>query len=286
MGDEVRDCRFCHETKMGSGSVSESVSLLNCPFCGGEAKVGTIEYQSGSDITKLNGGQTLYYFVNCISCGTKNAGLVGWRTEEEAVKHWNTRKPSDDEGLREKLEKIQEIARRPCDGMTDGGINAMGGRLREIEVHCEAALRMKGGTRVERGVTRYDSGNGATFSNSRNGGSHNSHGGNSDVTTPKHADASVEGDRGEETMPCVNELCALFDTTTMDCKHGAAIREECECRKDESVKDTSQHTDASVERLRRALKGLMDITECFCDELDGATCEFCVAKIALQEGKE
>lgn len=64
--------------------------LKPCPFCGGKAAVNTIRYAADSETAKLN-GQTLFYGVNCISCGTNNLGLVGHKTEESAIAAWNRR---------------------------------------------------------------------------------------------------------------------------------------------------------------------------------------------------
>lgn len=61
-----------------------------CPFCGGEASIGKITYDPKSNIAKLN-KQNIFYFVNCITCGASNQGLVGHSNKNEATTHWNTR---------------------------------------------------------------------------------------------------------------------------------------------------------------------------------------------------
>jgi len=77
--------------------------LKPCPFCGGEAAVGTTTYSKYSDFSQKNGVTTLY-FVNCINekldgCGGNNKGLVGgFVTEQKAMESWNTRTGGDDAG--------------------------------------------------------------------------------------------------------------------------------------------------------------------------------------------
>ncbi|MFU1939413.1 Lar family restriction alleviation protein [Bordetella hinzii] len=64
--------------------------LKSCPFCGSGAAMNTVRYAADSETAKLN-GQSLFYGVNCISCGTNNLGLVGHKTEESAIAAWNRR---------------------------------------------------------------------------------------------------------------------------------------------------------------------------------------------------
>jgi len=64
--------------------------LLPCPFCGGKASLNTTRYAKDSDIARLN-KRTVFYGVNCISCGTDSTGLVGSRSQAEAMKKWNKR---------------------------------------------------------------------------------------------------------------------------------------------------------------------------------------------------
>lgn len=66
--------------------------LKPCPFCGGEASVNITKYHAESDVAKLN-GQASFYGVNCVSCGADTRGLVGSKTEEEAIRAWNRRAP-------------------------------------------------------------------------------------------------------------------------------------------------------------------------------------------------
>ncbi len=67
--------------------------LKPCPFCGGEASIGTVKY-SPCDITKLNNREK-GYFVNCQICSARNEVGISYATEEEAIKHWNTRNSHD-----------------------------------------------------------------------------------------------------------------------------------------------------------------------------------------------
>lgn len=67
-----------------------SAALLPCPFCGGDASLGTMEYARPQEL--LDGRfQTLFYFVNCERCGADNRGLVGRVSAEAAAEHWNRR---------------------------------------------------------------------------------------------------------------------------------------------------------------------------------------------------
>jgi len=68
--------------------------LKPCPFCGGEASVGTCQ-TSDTEFLRLNRlkDDHTFYSVNCVSCGTNNRGICyGYKTADEAIKHWNTRK--------------------------------------------------------------------------------------------------------------------------------------------------------------------------------------------------
>jgi len=70
------------------------VNLKPCPFCGRESAVGTVRY--GDAMVKDQGWkQDTFFKVNCIYCGGNNLGLVGFPTEEAAIKHWNTRKETE-----------------------------------------------------------------------------------------------------------------------------------------------------------------------------------------------
>ena len=79
-----------------------AVTLLPCPFCGGEASdAGHARYskplpdtwwEDGSEITEC-------FFVNCVKCGISNGrrGLVdGYQTRAEAIAAWNTRATTAD----------------------------------------------------------------------------------------------------------------------------------------------------------------------------------------------
>jgi Lar family restriction alleviation protein len=65
--------------------------ILPCPFCGGEARINQTTYSNKENsIVKLN-GTNVFYGVNCISCGADTRGLVGSKTEQEAIDRWNKR---------------------------------------------------------------------------------------------------------------------------------------------------------------------------------------------------
>lgn len=76
--------------------------LLPCPFCGGEAFVDTHKFWDveAKDFTVKT------YGVRCYEC---QAGTMQYfRTEEDAIKQWNTRKPM--ERIVEQLEKLKTNA--------------------------------------------------------------------------------------------------------------------------------------------------------------------------------
>ena len=65
--------------------------LLSCPFCGGEASIGTTRI-SDPMTAKLNNRDN-GFFVNCKICGANNNCLrLGYATKEIAQHYWNTRK--------------------------------------------------------------------------------------------------------------------------------------------------------------------------------------------------
>ena len=65
--------------------------LLPCPFCGGEAGIGTT-YISDKRTRELNNRDN-GFFINCKICGANNNCLhLGYATEEIAKHYWNTRK--------------------------------------------------------------------------------------------------------------------------------------------------------------------------------------------------
>lgn len=101
--------------------------LLPCPFCGGEAFVDTHKFWDveAKDFTVKT------YGVRCYEC---QAGTMQYfRTEEDAIKQWNTRKPM--EQIVEQLESEKEATYNRCiKGMYDAmfkdfiGIVSNGGK--------------------------------------------------------------------------------------------------------------------------------------------------------------
>lgn len=71
------------------------MTLLPCPFCGGEASdTGKVTYSESHEAWWSDGTRvTVAHFCNCITCGASNKGLVGWRTREQAADKWNVRAP-------------------------------------------------------------------------------------------------------------------------------------------------------------------------------------------------
>jgi len=64
--------------------------LLPCPFCGGEASIGTtrISDKRTRELNNRDNG----FFVNCKICGSNNNCLrLGYATKEIAISHWNKR---------------------------------------------------------------------------------------------------------------------------------------------------------------------------------------------------
>lgn len=73
-----------------TATTTNAGTLKPCPFCGGEAAPGTIRY-SDHHAKRQGWDQTRFFFVNCMSCGAQNQGIVGRRTPEAARDHWNRR---------------------------------------------------------------------------------------------------------------------------------------------------------------------------------------------------
>ena len=77
--------------------------LKACPFCGGECALGQVT-------GKLRGNEQIHthIFVNCILCGSSNAGITqGFPTRKQAIVHWNTRADPERDRYRAALEAIR-----------------------------------------------------------------------------------------------------------------------------------------------------------------------------------
>ena len=105
--------------------------LLPCPFCGGEAKL--IKHF----IVALD---TEYRQVFCTSCCAKRP-VEKFFTEEEAIKHWNTRKPM--ERIVERLEERHKFYENRFEEMsgTDRDVEDWG----SIKSYADAIEIVKGG---------------------------------------------------------------------------------------------------------------------------------------------
>ena len=75
-------------------SKEKANSLLNCPFCDGEAKL----FSNGGGI------DICYHWIYCKECGCKQPPSIH---KEAVINAWNTRKPVDD--VVEALEKELDI---------------------------------------------------------------------------------------------------------------------------------------------------------------------------------
>jgi Lar family restriction alleviation protein len=77
-----------------------SAELLPCPFCGGEPSAnGSIRYHRSHEAWFADGTQILEaFYVNCISCGISNRGLLGHQTREKAIAAWNRRSDAERRG--------------------------------------------------------------------------------------------------------------------------------------------------------------------------------------------
>lgn len=65
-------------------------TLKSCPFCNGEAHIGTVKYSDNCDEVKLNNRNT-GYFGQCIQCSATMQQGLSYETEEIATKKWNRR---------------------------------------------------------------------------------------------------------------------------------------------------------------------------------------------------
>jgi hypothetical protein len=77
------------KTSMSDSQLTKE-TLLPCPFCDGACSFGTVRY-SDKTIRVQKWTQDTFHFVSCEMCGTKNLGLVGFRSPELAAAHWNKR---------------------------------------------------------------------------------------------------------------------------------------------------------------------------------------------------
>lgn len=72
-----------------------SEELKSCPFCGGKASFGKIEYSSDQEPFAWFADGTpvlIAHFINCQICGANNQSFVGgYQTKEQAITAWNTR---------------------------------------------------------------------------------------------------------------------------------------------------------------------------------------------------
>lgn len=64
--------------------------LKPCPFCGGEASIGTIKYDA-EFVAKQNWNQDVFYFVSCVLCSASTQQVTGAKTEADAASKWNRR---------------------------------------------------------------------------------------------------------------------------------------------------------------------------------------------------
>ena len=72
-----------------------------CPFCGGEANVGSVKYSDNCEEVKLNNRNT-GYFVQCIQCSANMQFGISYETKEEAIAKWNKRFVNDIELIEDK----------------------------------------------------------------------------------------------------------------------------------------------------------------------------------------
>lgn len=66
-------------------------ALSPCPFCASEASAdGKVTYGKGH-VSEQGWEQDTFYFCNCPTCGVSNVGIVGHRTQGDAIEAWNRR---------------------------------------------------------------------------------------------------------------------------------------------------------------------------------------------------
>lgn len=68
---------------------NQTHDLLPCPFCGGKAAHNSLRTSCAATVRR--NGQNTFYGINCITCGSNNRGLLGFKTPAQAADHWNTR---------------------------------------------------------------------------------------------------------------------------------------------------------------------------------------------------
>lgn len=66
------------------------LKMLPCPFCGGEASIGSTTY-SEITVREQEWDQDTFYHVGCMHCGGECKGVVGFETREAAAAEWNKR---------------------------------------------------------------------------------------------------------------------------------------------------------------------------------------------------
>lgn len=89
--------------------------ILPCPCCGGKS-----EFILQNEHVTINCESIRYGFVVCTECELQQGNIL---PENEAVKEWNTRKPTDD--IVEKLEDIIEPYTPNCNEYNRGVCDAI-----------------------------------------------------------------------------------------------------------------------------------------------------------------
>lgn len=95
--------------------------LLKCPFCGGKAEL--YDYEATRDIYDshtLGYVDTEYFTKYGVACSECNCMMAEYKSEESAIKAWNTRKPTPMQKVLERLWQQVEQERQSYNEFEDG----------------------------------------------------------------------------------------------------------------------------------------------------------------------
>ena len=101
--------------------------LKKCPFCGSEAELYSYEVEREIyDSDTLGYVDTEYFTKYGVSCTGCNCLMAEYKSEEKAIKAWNTRKPME---WYEELERELQSVYGECDGLLETVVDGVVERL-------------------------------------------------------------------------------------------------------------------------------------------------------------